>query len=716
MERPCNLLICIYWTIHCNLRCKEQVSLFHIHKLFSKSQCSSKITKQCILIKKMLWRMLQHLNNQRRQCSYLLFLQVISQHHQYLLVLSNIGSYAFLTKWRRQLYKIALLECIIGTKDENQQNKLKKLSKGTFLRSPQFYFDCLLLMVQPLPYLETKFEVDCINLSNRSEYIKVDISLNSILLSLMFMRVIFLLRALLNYSVFKDKFASQVWQAFQSFILNNYSGDNYGFTPNLRFTFRCLVTKKPEQTVTSILFLSILILSYQIRIFEVPYYRALGQLDLEQFISSVWLVVITMGTVGFGDVVPVTPIGRLIIMMTSIWGTFVITLVLVAFGNIFALQKTQKLAMHHVLVSRKAASTITSAVKYYAYAKRRKEELDDRTSRISRVTNYVHHRFEPDLKQLKKKMDDSIKNFRDERIQMKKLKTSENITVGKLQKQIQYELIEIDTKFATLQDNVDLQKVTLQTILQKLDQLIDDQAEIRSMMEGQQSQATEIREQSAEHEESNSYISTPKDHNNQFGFKPPYFSSYRSSSDSKSDKQSQFQDLIDQQSVQLEQDTRRVSILTPTSQSGLLANRLIPSSFKKPSQKARRMTQLHQRDQLRPRFSRLQIQIDENKLDRVVERSLETNERALEGPSNKSNSILIEEFKFENVQDRVSTSSDEQADILSRKIAAHSNYQNLKHSLPQVDLIDIDLSQKTLDNEGPQFSEKNKHVRLKFHE
>lgn len=51
------------------------------------------------------------------------------------------------------------------------------------------------------------------------------------------------------------------------------------------------------------------------------------------------MVVITMGTVGFGDIVPATPVGRVLIMITSIWGTFVITLVLVAFGNVFSLRQ-----------------------------------------------------------------------------------------------------------------------------------------------------------------------------------------------------------------------------------------------------------------------------------------------------------------------------------------------------------------------------------------
>lgn len=72
-----------------------------------------------------------------------------------------------------------------------------------------------------------------------------------------------------------------------------------------------------------------------------------------------------MGTVGFGDIVPVTPFGRFIIMFTSIWGAFVITLVLVAFGNFFNLNRNQKKAMHHLYLTRMAAATIISAMKLH---------------------------------------------------------------------------------------------------------------------------------------------------------------------------------------------------------------------------------------------------------------------------------------------------------------------------------------------------------------
>lgn len=85
------------------------------------------------------------------------------------------------------------------------------------------------------------------------------------------------------------------------------------------------------------------------------------------------------------------------------------------------------------------------------------------------------HKYENDSKKLKKRMEDNIKHFKDERMQMQQLKsTTDTMSVGKLQRQIQVELVEIDTRFITLQKHVDYHGKALKKILSKLDQIIDD--------------------------------------------------------------------------------------------------------------------------------------------------------------------------------------------------------------------------------------------------
>lgn len=98
-----------------------------------------------------------------------------------------------------------------------------------------------------------------------------------------------------------------------------------------------MIQRNPEKTVSVILVVSLFVIAYLLRIYEIVYYRAIGYNDFEQFYSSVWAVVVTMGTVGYGDVVPVSHVGRFIMMVTTVWGTFIFTLVIVAFGSMFNL-------------------------------------------------------------------------------------------------------------------------------------------------------------------------------------------------------------------------------------------------------------------------------------------------------------------------------------------------------------------------------------------
>jgi hypothetical protein len=83
--------------------------------------------------------------------------------------------------------------------------------------------------------------------------------------------------------------------------------------------------------------LSTLVLAYQLRIFEIVYYRNLNLVDFDSFFQSVWVIVITICTVGYGDLVPFSIIGRIIIMITSFWGAFIISLVIVVAANLFNL-------------------------------------------------------------------------------------------------------------------------------------------------------------------------------------------------------------------------------------------------------------------------------------------------------------------------------------------------------------------------------------------
>ncbi|TNV86025.1 hypothetical protein FGO68_gene14862 [Halteria grandinella] len=320
----------------------------------------------------------------------------------------------FIAKWRQQQYKFQLVESIMKPVDFNKQKEMKKLSGSSFLRSYTFYIDMCLLIIHPIPFVDPTFDMVCVNNMDKTKFVTVKYRMSTVLLTLMFTRIILIVRAALNYSAYTDQHAKRLLS------------DNYGFSPDVRFTLKCMIQRRPEATVSLILATSVLVIAYLLRLYEIMYYRAIGYLDFEQFIAAVWTTVITMATVGYGDVIPGTHIGRLIMMVTSIWGTFIFTLVIVAFGAVFNLSPHQKKAMHHLLLTRKAASTLTSAFRYYNSKKqfRTKNQSNPLYKEIlQRKISFTN--LDKDLKIKKITLSSNINDFRDERIALKRLKVND---------------------------------------------------------------------------------------------------------------------------------------------------------------------------------------------------------------------------------------------------------------------------------------------------
>lgn len=108
----------------------------------------------------------------------------------------------------------------------------------------------------------------------------------------MFMRCYFLIQALLSYSVYKDSYASELCKA-------------YGFNPSFFFNIKSQMVVFPEKTILYFFTVTMLLTAYIIRIFENPNEDS----GFTSFFTSLWWTVITMTTIGYGDISPVTPPG-----------------------------------------------------------------------------------------------------------------------------------------------------------------------------------------------------------------------------------------------------------------------------------------------------------------------------------------------------------------------------------------------------------------------
>ena len=98
---------------------------------------------------------------------------------------------------------------------------------------------------------------------DKSETVDVYYLSSDFVLVFMFLRLFFVMRAVFNYSMYTDVFAKKLCRS-------------YGFTANVRFTYKSLLKTDPAKTVIVTMFASTLVLAYQLRVFEIEYYMAIN--------------------------------------------------------------------------------------------------------------------------------------------------------------------------------------------------------------------------------------------------------------------------------------------------------------------------------------------------------------------------------------------------------------------------------------------------------
>jgi len=87
-------------------------------------------------------------------------------------------------------------------------------------------------------------------------------------------------------------------------------------------------------------------------VFELPYFRLESdeaiKNTLDSYFNSIYFTVITITTVGFGDIPVCTFPGRLIVTFLAVWGSFMMSLMVVTVQQIFAHDYQEKIAFQHI--------------------------------------------------------------------------------------------------------------------------------------------------------------------------------------------------------------------------------------------------------------------------------------------------------------------------------------------------------------------------------
>jgi len=124
----------------------------------------------------------------------------------------------------------------------------------------------------------------------------------------------------------------------------------YGCKADYSFAIKCLFKDYPLTLLVVFFFLSSTIYAYALFIAEkhlVLYYNIQEFNNFcNSYLNSLWLIVITITTVGYGDYYPHTPLGRIIIFLVALWGTSVISIMVVVVANTLNMQKNEKKCSH----------------------------------------------------------------------------------------------------------------------------------------------------------------------------------------------------------------------------------------------------------------------------------------------------------------------------------------------------------------------------------
>jgi len=142
---------------------------------------------------------------------------------------------------------------------------------------------------------------------------------------MMFFRLYFVIRCRFNYSIYNDAYSKKLCK-------------DHGFYPSNWFILKLKFIKVPAKTISAIFVSTVFILSMMIMTVEIENLIEFSEKNNQSILfNAVYFTMITMTTVGYGDVSPQTYLGKTIVMFTAVWGTVMVSFVVLVVSNAFNL-------------------------------------------------------------------------------------------------------------------------------------------------------------------------------------------------------------------------------------------------------------------------------------------------------------------------------------------------------------------------------------------
>ena len=205
---------------------------------------------------------------------------------------------------------------------EEEEKSVKLIFKG-WRKTLRFIFSVLIFFFCPNHFT---YKVS-VNFYNNLYSMKYEIPLNSIFTSICLFRIWF---------IFKLYLVSSGSYTQRSFRIGKINGVKLG----LGFPFKANMTDYSLMINFTLFGMCLLVCSYDLRIFERYFDNKIENngnenngSKLGNYLNDLWCVFITMTTVGYGDISPKSLLGRIIIVISCLFGVFLVGLMVVSFTS-----------------------------------------------------------------------------------------------------------------------------------------------------------------------------------------------------------------------------------------------------------------------------------------------------------------------------------------------------------------------------------------------
>ena len=193
-----------------------------------------------------------------------------------------------------------------------QNKKNQKIITSTWKHFILFLLKMILFVLCPNPFtfrLVYHFYSDFYD-------IEYEIPINSVLTSVCLFRVWFIFKLYLVSS------SSYSQRSFRISKINNIK-------ISLMFPFKAEMESSSLIINIFLFLLALIVCSYNLRIFE-RYFDTVNDYNLSNYLNNLWCVFITMTTVGYGDISPSSFFGRINIIISCMFGVFLVGLMVVS--------------------------------------------------------------------------------------------------------------------------------------------------------------------------------------------------------------------------------------------------------------------------------------------------------------------------------------------------------------------------------------------------